>query len=162
MTALEKLDLAIESGDIKKIKAARKLLAKTPKATKVPKIATVESDEESLETESPDISIPDDDGSGDGKRQCVKRPLDTGPRKNKYNDRGQSNEDVEIDQKLLKKLVQTGRESARPAHKKVKARCRDCSNAYMVDPTMHILTGNIEGHAITFLCSNCLNKKIGR
>jgi len=165
MSPLEMLDAAIESGDIKKIKAARKLLAKPVKKLAKP-VETLDSSEEneveSLESESPVSNIPDDDGGGQDKKYCVKRPIDTKPRKNKYKDRGQLKEEVETDQKLLSKIVSIGREKVRPPHKKVKATCRDCNKTYMVDPSMHVLSGSVEGHAITFLCSSCLYKKIGR
>jgi len=155
------LDAAIEANDIKKIKAARKKLAKAAE-TLLPSGEENEVEVESLESESPVSHIPDDDGDSQDKRYCVKRPIDTKPRKNKFKDRGQSKEDIETDKKLLNKVVNLGREKARPAHRKVKATCRDCNKQYMVDPMSHILSGNVEGHAITFLCSSCLYKKIGR
>lgn len=150
MNPLEMLDAAIAAGDLKGIAEARRLMAET-------------SEEVVDGGEQPINDIPDDDGSGGSHRtQCVKRPISTAPRKNKFKDRGEAKADTEIDKKLIAPLIKAGREPSRPPHKKVRATCRECHKTYNVDPSMHIISGNVEGVAITFLCSSCLYSKTGR
>ncbi len=162
MTPLEILDAAIAAGDLEAIAEARRLM--TAKPAKAAKKTNALTDEEPVDDDGDEGDIPEDTGATDSRVECVKRPISTKPRKNKFKDRGEPFNYTPQDKKVLEQVAQQKREDRhelRPAHKKVKATCRDCKKTYLIDPSIHIVNSSVEGVKIAFLCSACLNAKGG-
>ena len=163
---LELLDEAIAAKDLEAIASISKKLKAKPKPVKKAKIKVVEEeqvDEDFEDDESPvrAASIPDDDGNLDDRRYCRRVPFNTKKRKNTFKDDVNITDDAESDKKVIKMLGTLTRKKKRAPARKIKAKCKECNNTYMVDPSTTLVGVIIEGESVPYTCSGCLNKKGG-